>query len=62
MRLSKTLVITSAVIGLVASGFYADVQAKPRKSPKTTQKVVKVQIAKTNRNNSKRLSTSIYKK
>ena len=47
MRLSKTLVITSAVIGLVASGFYADVQAKPRKSPKTTQKVVKVQIAKT---------------
>lgn len=47
MRLSKTLVITSAVIGLVASGFYADVQAKPRKSLKTTQKVVKVQIAKT---------------
>ena len=47
MRLRKTLVITSAVIGLVASGFYADVQAKPRKSPKTTQKVVKVQIAKT---------------
>ena len=47
MRLSKTLVITSAVIGLVASGFYADVQAKPRKSPKTTQKVIKVQIAKT---------------
>ncbi|RAI12068.1 MAG: hypothetical protein DKM24_03390 [Candidatus Melainabacteria bacterium] len=47
MRLSKTLVITSAVIGLVASGFYADVQAKPRKLPKTTQKVVKVQIAKT---------------
>ena len=47
MRLSKTLVITSTVIGLVASGFYADVQAKPRKSPKTTQKVVKVQIAKT---------------
>ena len=47
MRLSKTLVITSAVIGLVTSGFYADVQAKPRKSPKTTQKVVKVQIAKT---------------
>ncbi len=47
MRLSKTLVITTAVIGLAISGFYADVQAKPRKSPKTTQKVVKVQVAKT---------------
>ena len=47
MRLSKTLVITAAVAGLITSGFYADVQAKPaKKVQKSAQKVVKVQVAK----------------
>ena len=46
MRLSKSLVITVAVVGLVASGFYTDAQAKPRKSPKVNQKVVKAKVIK----------------
>lgn len=46
MRLSKSLVITVAVAGLVTSGFYTDVQAKPRKMQKVNQKVVKAQVTK----------------
>ena len=46
MRLSKSLVITVAVVGLVTSGFYTDVQAKPRKMQKVNQKVVKAQVTK----------------
>lgn len=61
MRLSKTLVITAAVAGLITSGFYADVQAKPaKKVQKSAQKVVKVQVARNYNNIDKMIDYGKY--